>query len=81
MSSTKVRTLSHKEQRKEKQEQKSLEELDDQSRRIIEARKLVKQRDEFRIKNEFLKSDEVRDRLLAMGVDVIDQKNGGFVLR
>lgn len=44
--------------------------------RIIEVRKLVLERDEVRSQGNYLKSDILRDRLKALGVEVIDQKNG-----
>ena len=33
---------------------------------------LIKQRDEFRIKKDFKSADEVRDKLLDMGVELRD---------
>ena len=51
---------------------------DDEARiqRIIEAKRLVLERDEVRSQGNYLKSDTLRDQLKAMGVEVIDQKNG-----
>ena len=51
---------------------------DDEARiqRIIEAKRLVLERDEVRSQGNYLKSDMLRDQLKAMGVEVIDQKNG-----
>ena len=79
MSEKGTRTLSHKEQRLEKKEQKKLASLDDHSRRIIEVRKIVRQRDEVRLRGEFTKSDDLRQKLESLGVEVIDQKNGQCV--
>lgn len=46
--------------------------------RIIEVRKLVLERDEVRSQGNYLKSYILRDKLKALGVEVIDQKNGNL---
>ncbi len=56
-----------------------LSSLDDQSRRIIEAKLLVRKRDKARLENDFEKSDQLRARLSDLGVEVIDQKGGPSV--
>eukprot|EP00602_Paraphysomonas_sp_CaronLab_P006614 CAMPEP_0185035424 /NCGR_PEP_ID=MMETSP1103-20130426/26762_1 /TAXON_ID=36769 /ORGANISM="Paraphysomonas bandaiensis, Strain Caron Lab Isolate" /LENGTH=271 /DNA_ID=CAMNT_0027572489 /DNA_START=18 /DNA_END=830 /DNA_ORIENTATION=- len=50
--------------------------LDDHSKRIIQVRLLMKERDEARAANNFLKADDLRSKLTDMGVFVIDQKDG-----
>lgn len=50
--------------------------LDDHSKKILEVRKLVRERDEAREGGQFVKSDNLRDKLSEMGVFVVDQKGG-----
>ena len=50
--------------------------LDDQSKRIIAVRTVMNERDAARRNGNFLKSDELRDKLKDMGVFVVDQKDG-----
>ena len=52
-------------------------EHDEQTKRIIEVRKIVRQRDKVRLEQQdFQKSDILRDKLRDLGVEVLDQKNG-----
>ena len=52
-------------------------EVDEHTQRIINVRKVMRQRDKCRLETEdFAKSDILRERLKDLGVDVIDQKNG-----
>jgi cysteinyl-tRNA synthetase len=41
-----------------------------------EAKELVRQRDEARARKDFAESDEIRDRLVAMGLEVMDTPDG-----
>ena len=51
--------------------------VDEQTQRIINVRKVMRERDRCRLETEdFAKSDILRERLRDLGVDVIDQKNG-----
>lgn len=51
--------------------------VDEHTQRIINVRKVVRERDRCRLETEdFAKSDILRERLKDLGVDVIDQKNG-----
>ena len=50
--------------------------MDPQAKRIIEAKLLMHKRDKAREENNFGRSDELRDRINALGVEVIDQKGG-----
>ena len=50
---------------------------DKHTQRIIDVRKIMRERDRCRLETEdFIKSDILRERLKDLGVDVIDQKNG-----
>lgn len=52
-------------------------EEDKHTQRIIDVRKIMRERDRCRLETEdFVKSDILRERLRDLGVDVIDQKNG-----
>ena len=52
-------------------------EVDEHTQRIINVRKVMRERDRCRLETEdFAKSDILRERLKELGVDVIDQKNG-----
>lgn len=53
--------------------------MDPQVQRIIKARVLVKKRDAAREEGDFEKSDEIRSKLVALGVETIDQKGGPSV--
>lgn len=47
---------------------------DEQTKRIIAVRKVMRERDKCRLETEdFAKSDLLREKLKVMGVDVIDQ--------
>ena len=50
--------------------------LDERSKRIIKVRYLMNQRDTARAASDFSKSDSLREKLIAIGVEVKDQKNG-----
>lgn len=50
--------------------------LDPQVRRIVETRILMKERDRARKRNDFTKSDLIRDKLVQLGVEIKDQKDG-----
>ena len=51
--------------------------LDEQTQRIINVRKVMRERERCRLETEdFAKSDILREKLRDLGVDVIDQKNG-----
>lgn len=55
----------------------SATDVDEQTQRIINVRKVMRERDRCRLETEdFAKSDILRERLRDLGVDVIDQKNG-----
>lgn len=53
-----------------------IESLDEQSKRIIQVRTIMNERDAVRKAGNFLKSDELRDKLKDLGVFVVDQKDG-----
>jgi cysteinyl-tRNA synthetase len=53
--------------------------MDPQVQRIIKARMLVKKRDAARDEGDFDKADEIRSKLVALGVETIDQKGGPSV--
>lgn len=53
--------------------------MDPQAKRIIEAKLLMHKRDKAREENNFGRSDELRDRINAIGVEVVDQKGGPSV--
>jgi hypothetical protein len=53
--------------------------MDPQVQRIIKARVLVKKRDAAREEGNFEKADEIRSKLVALGVETIDQKGGRSV--
>ena len=53
-----------------------IESLDEHSKRIVSVRTVMNERDEARKAGNFLKSDELRDKLKDMGVFVVDQKDG-----
>ena len=45
-------------------------------RRIIQVREIILERDEAKQQGSYVKSDALRDKLKALGVEVIDQKSG-----
>eukprot|EP00607_Mallomonas_marina_P009341 CAMPEP_0182421208 /NCGR_PEP_ID=MMETSP1167-20130531/6484_1 /TAXON_ID=2988 /ORGANISM="Mallomonas Sp, Strain CCMP3275" /LENGTH=277 /DNA_ID=CAMNT_0024598099 /DNA_START=106 /DNA_END=936 /DNA_ORIENTATION=- len=49
---------------------------DERVKKILLARQLVAERDQARANNDFIKSDNIRDKLSDMGVFVQDQKGG-----
>lgn len=44
--------------------------------KIIQVRRLMKERDNYRNNNNFIKADEIKNKLIEMGVFIKDQKNG-----
>jgi hypothetical protein len=51
--------------------------VDEHSNRIINVRKIMRERDKCRLEtDDFAKSDKLRETLKELGVDVVDQKNG-----
>lgn len=51
--------------------------VDEHTNRIINVRKIMRERDKCRLETEdFAKSDKLRETLKELGVDVVDQKNG-----
>jgi cysteinyl-tRNA synthetase len=53
--------------------------LEPQTKKIVQAKLLMHKRDKAREENNFDKSDELRSRLSAIGVDVCDQLGGPSV--
>jgi FK506-binding nuclear protein len=74
---------SKRDQRKRRQQEEkgpkvveSTTHLDDHAKRIVQVRLLMRERANARATNNFTKSDEIRDKLTALGVFVKDQKDG-----
>lgn len=56
-----------------------LKSMDPTAKRIIEARLLMHKREQARQENNFVRSDDLRERLNKIGVEVTDQKGGPSV--
>lgn len=56
-----------------------LQSMDAQARRILEAKLLMHKREKAREENNFVRSDDLRERLSKLGVEVVDQKGGPSV--